>query len=234
MTHRRLIVLAIVVPALLAACGSSPSPSASGATAVSHPPAGSAVTSAGASPAGTSPEASAAPGTSATAAAPTASPAPAATPSPTHVPRFALSSGAFARSGPIPAKFTCHGADVSPSLQWAGTPAGTVWLVLLMDDPDAGHFAHWIAYAISAATVRLDENAGSPASSRLAQGTNDFGRIGYGGPCPPSGTHHYVFTLYALAAPLGLSGAPHAAAVRAALEKAHILGKATLTGTFTR
>ncbi len=102
-----------------------------------------------------------------------------------------------------------------------------------MDDPDAGHFAHWSAYAIAPGTTRLAEGAGS-AGARLAQGTNDFGRVGYGGPCPPSGTHHYVFTLYALAAPLDLSGAPGASAVRAALAKARVLGKATLTATYHR
>jgi len=116
---------------------------------------------------------------------------------------------------------------------WSGTPAGTAWLVLIMDDPDALGFAHWIAYAIPPGTTRLAENAGAP-SSRMAQGTNDFGRVGYGGPCPPSGSHRYVFTLYALAAPLGLTGTPRASAVRAALAGARVLGTATLTARYAR
>ncbi len=156
---------------------------------------------------------------------PTGSPAP--------TPRFALTSAAFSAGGAIPARFTCDGRDLSPGMTWTGTPAGTRSLVLLVDDPDAHGFAHWIAYAIDPTATALAEGAGA-AASHLAQGTNDFGRVGYGGPCPPSGTHHYVFTLYALAAPLGLSGSPRASAVRAALARAHVLGRTTLTATYRR
>ena len=156
-----------------------------------------------------------------------------ATASPSPTPRFTLTSTAFREGGGIPAQFTCDGRDVSPALAWICAPAGTGSLVLVVDDPDARDFAHWTAYAIDPATTGLAEGAGA-ASSRLAQGTNDFGRVGYGGPCPPSGTHHYVFTLYALAAPLGLSGSPRASAVRAALAKARTLGRATITATYRR
>lgn len=158
---------------------------------------------------------------------------PTPTPAPTPTPRLSLTSAAFHAGGSIPARFTCDGADTSPALAWSGVPDGTASLVLLVDDPDARDFAHWIAYAISPASTHLDEGAGA-ARAALAQGTNDFGRVGYGGPCPPSGTHHYRFTLYALAEPLALSGSPRASVVRSALGKAPVLSQVTLTGTYRR
>ena len=153
---------------------------------------------------------------------------------PTNAPPFALTSAGFHPGGAIPAPYTCDGRDVSPALAWTGVPDGTKSLALLVDDPDARDFAHWIVYAMPAGTSHLAENAGSSGSMSLAQGTNDFGHVGYGGPCPPSGTHHYRFTLYALADALPLTGAPRAAAVRTALAKAKVLGTATLMGTFAR
>ncbi len=173
------------------------------------------------------------PGSAPSASPPTVTSAPGASPAPTSSPRFALTSAAYGLDGTVPARFTCDGRDVSPAMGWSGTPAGTAWLVLIMDDPDAHGFTHWIAYAIPPGTTRLAENAGAP-SSRIAQGTNDFGRVGYGGPCPPSGSHRYVFTLYALEAPLGLSGTPRASAIRAALAGARVLGTATLTARYAR
>jgi Raf kinase inhibitor-like YbhB/YbcL family protein len=155
------------------------------------------------------------------------------TPTPTPSPLFAMTSSAFDAGGAIPRRFSCDGADGSPELAWTGVPDGTASLALLVDDPDARDFAHWIVYAMPASTAHLAEGAGA-AGARLAQGTNDFGRVGYGGPCPPSGTHHYRFTLYALAKPLALSGAPRAGAVRSALDRATILGEVTLTATYRR
>jgi phosphatidylethanolamine-binding protein (PEBP) family uncharacterized protein len=93
-------------------------------------------------------------------------------------------------------------------------PAGTKALVLLVVDPDANQFVHWTVLA-----------------SAFQQGRNDFGNVGYGGPCPPSGTHHYRFTLSALAAPLKLAGHPSGSAVRTALAATKVLGRATLIGT---
>ncbi len=159
---------------------------------------------------------------------------PTPTPAPTPAGQFALASSAIHQGGAIPRKFTCDGADVSPALSWSGVPEGTEGLALIVDDPDARDFAHWLAYAIPSNMHELAEGAGSPVTQFMPQGTNDFGRQGYGGPCPPSGTHHYRFTLYALASPLGLSGAPGAAAVRAAIDKATVLGKVTLTATYAR
>jgi Raf kinase inhibitor-like YbhB/YbcL family protein len=149
-----------------------------------------------------------------------------------------LTSSAFQNGGEIPAKHTCAGANVSPSLAWSGAPAGTQSFALIADDPDApsGDFTHWILYGLSASEKNLPENVPSDAQSSASavQGMNDFGKVGYGGPCPPPGPkHHYHFTLYALNAKLALQ--PSAA--RAQLEQAmrgHILAQAELVGTFGR
>jgi Raf kinase inhibitor-like YbhB/YbcL family protein len=144
---------------------------------------------------------------------------------------FSLTSPAFADGAPIPREHTCRGADLSPALAWRGVPSGAAALVLFVDDPDARDWVHWTVLDLPAVDGGLPGSV-SPSATQLQQGRNDFGRIGYGGPCPPSGTHRYRFTLYALAAPLGLSGHPNGTAVRAALGKATILGKTTLVGTF--
>ncbi len=142
-----------------------------------------------------------------------------------------LRSPAFADGAPIPSEFSCRGADVSPPLAWTGVPAGTAALVLFVDDPDGRDWVHWSVLDLPAQDGSLPRGVPS-AADPPRQGLNDFGRVGYGGPCPPSGTHHYRFTLYALAAPLGLTGHPDGTAVRAALAKATVLARTTLTGTF--
>jgi len=150
---------------------------------------------------------------------------------------FTLKSPAFAPGGAIPAVHTCDGADTSPPLEWSGAPAGTRSFALIVHDPDApaGDWLHWVAWNIPAATRSFP--AGVPTKDRLADGTeqgrNDFGRPGYGGPCPPGGTHHYVFSLRALDTTLTLP----AKAARDAIENAmqgHILATAELTGTYQR
>ena len=150
---------------------------------------------------------------------------------------FALTSPAFAPGGAIPAVHTCDGADTSPPLEWSGAPAGTKSFVLVAHDPDApgADWLHWVAWNIPAATRALP--AGVSTKDRLPDGTqqgrNDFGRPGYGGPCPPGGTHHYVFSLRALDTTLTLP----AKASRDAIEKAmqgHVLATAELTGTYQR
>lgn len=145
--------------------------------------------------------------------------------------RLALSSPAFGDGAPIPAKHTCKGQDVSPPLAWTGVPDGTGTLVLFVEDPDGRDWVHWSVLDLPPTTTSLPE-AVPPTADPPQQGTNDFGKVGYGGPCPPSGTHHYRFTLYALANPLGLAGHPGGAAVRSALAKAHVLASVTLVGTF--
>jgi Raf kinase inhibitor-like YbhB/YbcL family protein len=130
---------------------------------------------------------------------------------------------------------TCDGADRSPELGWTGVPTGAAALVLLVDDPDARDFVHWIVLDLPARDGQLEAGL-APTAPTPQQGTNDFGNPGWGGPCPPSGTHHYRFTLTALSAPLGLSGHPGGDAVRAGLKAkaSTVIGSAVLTGTYQR
>jgi Raf kinase inhibitor-like YbhB/YbcL family protein len=145
---------------------------------------------------------------------------------------FTLTSSAFAEGGSIPREFTCDADDTSPPLEWTGQPEGSAGLALIVDDPDAGGFVHWVVYDIDPAAAGLAEGAAT-ASGAPAQGRNSFGQTGYGGPCPPSGTHHYVFRLLVLDRKLGLSGTPQASEVLAAAD-GHILDEAQLTGTYRR
>jgi Raf kinase inhibitor-like YbhB/YbcL family protein len=145
---------------------------------------------------------------------------------------FTLTSASFAPGGAIPRKFTCDGANLSPALSWAGVPGGAVTLALIVDDPDARGFVHWVAFDIPASGLGLPEGASSSAGAP-PQGRNDFGKVGWGGPCPPSGTHHYRFTLMALDTKLGLSGTPRASEVRQAAN-GHVLEQTVLTGTYKR
>lgn len=144
---------------------------------------------------------------------------------------FALSSPAFAPGKTIPRQYTCDGANTSPPLRWGTPPARTRSLALVVDDPDApgGTFTHWIAWGIKPSASRLAAGAHPPR-----EGTGSFGRVGYGGPCPPPGApHRYVFKLYALSAPLTLA----AGADRSAFEKAirgKVLARATLIGRYGR
>ena len=142
-----------------------------------------------------------------------------------------LSSPAFAEGSPIPGRHTCDGPDVSPPLTWTAVPDGTVSVALIVDDPDARGFVHWVAFDLPAEQTSLAE--GASGSDGLAEGRNDFGRVGWGGPCPPSGTHRYVFELFALDRRLGLQGNPSASEVRGALD-GHVLGSTRLTGTYRR
>lgn len=143
---------------------------------------------------------------------------------------FQLTSTAFVEGGGIPAEHTCDGADRPVPLAWSGTPEGTAELALVMDDPDARGFVHWVVVGIPGDACAL-EGGRLPAGAR--EGRTDFGRAGYGGPCPPSGTHRYQFTLYALSEALSISGAPTADDVRAAAA-GRTLAEAQLTGRYTR
>ena len=145
---------------------------------------------------------------------------------------FVLTSPSFEEGGAIPTRHTCDGANVSPALAWQGAPQGTVSLALVVDDPDARGFIHWVVYDIPAgSTGSLPEGLGP--SDSPPQGLNDFGQTGYGGPCPPGGTHHYRFTLWALPSKLGLSGTPSASDVRSAAASKS-LGQTVLSATYTR
>jgi Raf kinase inhibitor-like YbhB/YbcL family protein len=150
---------------------------------------------------------------------------------------FTLTSSAFDEGGAIPKKYTCDGADVSPPLSWAAPPGGTQSFALVSDDPDApvGTWVHWVIFNLPAGLDGLPEGVPADAEPSLGgrQGKNDFGRLGYGGPCPPRGTHRYYFKLYALDATLGLP----AGATKAGLLEAmagHVLAEAQLMGRYSR
>jgi len=146
---------------------------------------------------------------------------------------FTLTSGAFDDGALIPRAATCDGADRSPALDWTGAPAGTQSLVLVVIDPDAHAFVHWVAFDLGGVPDGHLATGLEASATEPAQGRNDFGKRGYGGPCPPSGEHHYQFTLSALDRPLGISGTPSLSDVRAAM-KGHVLAETKLTGTYRR
>jgi len=142
-----------------------------------------------------------------------------------------ITSPAFSAGGEIPAKFTCNGQSTSPELRISGTPPGAKSLVLIADDPDApgGVFTHWLVWNIDPQTTRWAENS-VPAGA--LQGTNDFSKKGYGPPCPPSGTHRYIFKIFALDRPLESKAGARRADVEAAM-RGHVLAQGELIGRYT-
>ena len=148
-----------------------------------------------------------------------------------------ITSSAFEDGGLIPAKYTCDGADISPPLQWDAVPEGTKSIALICDDPDApmGTWVHWVIFGLPSETRELAENIPSDETlpSGAKQGTSDFGRIGYGGPCPPSGTHRYFFKIYALDTEIDLAAGVSKRELLKAME-GHILGQGQLIGKYKR
>ena len=149
---------------------------------------------------------------------------------------FQLFSSAFTDGGWIPDLHTCQGADISPSLEWANEPAGTRAYALIVDDPDApaGTWNHWLLYDIPPKVHNLAQNW--KAAGLGVIGKNDFGKLSYGGPCPPKGhgPHRYFFRLYALDVDtLGVPAGAKRAALDAAL-KGHILAEAVFMGRYER
>ena len=145
-----------------------------------------------------------------------------------------LSSSAFHAGTAIPKRHTCAGEDLSPPLSWTGVPAGTRSFAMVVDDPDASGFTHWLLFNIPASTAFLAEGI-KPGTlpAGAAEGSNDFGSIGYRGPCPPSGTHRYSHRVYALdVASLGPSP-PTKERFEASI-KTHELARAELIGTYQR
>jgi Raf kinase inhibitor-like YbhB/YbcL family protein len=148
-----------------------------------------------------------------------------------------LISSAFKEGQPIPRQYTCDGANVSPPLEWSGVPANARTIAIIADDPDApgGTWVHWVLYNLPAGNIGLVENL--PATEKLVaggfQGTTDFGKIGYGGPCPPSGEHRYFFRIYALDGELPLKAGAKKAEVEKAMES-HIIAQGQLVGTYRR
>lgn len=149
-----------------------------------------------------------------------------------------ITSTAFPDGSSIPSRFTCDSNNISPALTWTEVPEGTRSLVLLCNDPDApgGTWHHWAVFDIPPDQRGLSENVSPQSGEKYRQATNDFGRPGYGGPCPPRGhgPHHYHFRLLSLSIehlPVGQQ-ATCAEVERAARQ--HLLGEATLVGVYTR
>ncbi|MGQ4648005.1 YbhB/YbcL family Raf kinase inhibitor-like protein [Lyngbya aestuarii] len=157
--------------------------------------------------------------------------------SPTPISNMKLESTAFEADGLIPAKYTCDGQDISPPLAWEEPPARTESFAFICDDPDAPlrTFVHWVLYDLPVDIRQLPE--GVPGEPMLSgggvQGKSDFDKLGYGGPCPPSGVHRYFFKVYALSRQLGLKPGATKAQLQAAME-GYILGSSELIGRYSR
>jgi len=154
---------------------------------------------------------------------------------------FAITSPVFVDKGEIPKRYTCDGEDVSPPLEWRDPPAGTESFVLIVDDPDAPDpaaprmiWVHWLLYNLPADARELPEAVTrSTLTPGTCEGTNDWKRSGYGGPCPPVGRHRYFHKIYALDTVLPVLRDPTRAAIEEAMAD-HILGKAEIVGTYRK
>ena len=148
-----------------------------------------------------------------------------------------VTSAAFNDGEMIPSKYTCDGANVSPPLSWSGVPANAKTLALICDDPDAPGktWVHWVVYDLPASTSSLPENVSKEENLAAGgkQGTTDFKKIGYGGPCPPSGTHRYYFKIYALDVFTSLNPGATKDQLLKAME-GHIVAQGQLMGKYKR
>lgn len=146
--------------------------------------------------------------------------------------KMKIESPSFKNNDTIPSKYTCDGEDINPPLKIAGVPKNTVSLVLIVEDPDAPGktWVHWTVWNIDPKTTEIAENS-VPVGA--IQGITDFGFAGYGGPCPPSGTHRYFFKLYAIDSLINLSSSATAKDIQKAIE-GHILDSAELVGLYSR
>jgi Raf kinase inhibitor-like YbhB/YbcL family protein len=148
-----------------------------------------------------------------------------------------ITSAAFNEGQLIPRQYTCDGMNLSPPLEWIGVPKNAMTLAIICDDPDApsGTWVHWMLYNLPAERIGLIENV--PPTEKVpgggVQGTNDFRKIGYGGPCPPRGTHRYFFKIYALDGELSLKAGVTKAELLKAME-GHTLAQGQLMGTYSR
>jgi len=150
---------------------------------------------------------------------------------------FSLRSTSFDEGARIPRRNTCDGEDISPDLSWTDVPEKTASVALIVDDPDAprGNWVHWVLFDLPPTVLGLPEKV--PSKSVLetggVHGKNDFGKLGYGGPCPPSGTHRYFFSLSALDVELRLPPGSTREQVEKAMQ-GHVLAEARLTGKYSR
>jgi hypothetical protein len=145
--------------------------------------------------------------------------------------KMKITSSVFQEGANIPSKFSCDSANTSPPLQIADVPAGAKSLALIVDDPDApsGLFTHWAVWNISPQINAIAEGN----ATKGVQGTNDFGKSGYGGPCPPSGTHRYYFKIFALDRELDLPVGAKRSQLDAAM-KGHVVAQGELMGRYSR
>ena len=144
-----------------------------------------------------------------------------------------LTSPAIADGEAIPSKYTCDGDNISPPLTWGPAPEGTASWVLIAEDIDARLWVHWLVVNLPAGVMSLPEGASGNMPLGAVEGGTDFGPATWGGPCPPSGEHRYVFTVYALAEPLVLGPELAATQIRADMY-GKVLAEAKLTGTYRR
>lgn len=151
--------------------------------------------------------------------------------------KIVVTSPAFSEGASIPSKYTCDGADISPPLAISGIPEGTKSLALISDDPDAprGTWVHWVLYDWPADSLTIPENLPKVGDlpNGAKQGMTDFRRVGYGGPCPPSGTHRYYFKVYALDVKLGKPAGLTKPQLLEAM-KGHVLAEGSLMGRYAR
>ena len=154
-----------------------------------------------------------------------------------YVMNLDIKSTAFGEGDSIPKQYTCDGADISPQLSWSQPPEGTGSMVLICDDPDApmGTWVHWVLYGLSPDTLEISE--GIPDDKEVLggakHGVNDFRKYGYGGPCPPGGTHRYFFKLYAVDTEVNLDPGATKDEVLDAI-KGHVLAEGQLMGRYSR
>jgi Raf kinase inhibitor-like YbhB/YbcL family protein len=151
--------------------------------------------------------------------------------------QFKLTSPAFKEEGMIPKKYTCDSENVSPPLIWGSVPEGTISLAIICDDPDApmGTWVHWVLFNLPPETKELLENVSTTETleNGAKHGTNDFGDVGYGGPCPPGGTHRYFFKLYALDTMFNLKAGVNKGDLLNEME-GHIIFETQLMGKYSR
>lgn len=142
-----------------------------------------------------------------------------------------ITSTAFENEGIIPSKYTCDGENINPTLLIEDVPKGTKTLALIVDDPDSpvGIWVHWLVWNISPDTTKIKENSVPKGAD---QGTSSFGTVGYGGPCPPSGTHRYLFKLFALDTEIDLDSKGDKASLESRME-GHIIDKVMYLGKYS-
>jgi Raf kinase inhibitor-like YbhB/YbcL family protein len=148
-----------------------------------------------------------------------------------------VTSQAFQNMQPIPPKYTCDGQDISPPIAWKDVPPETKSIVLICDDPDApvGTWTHWVCYGIPATVDSLPEDVPKKDSLPVGgcQGINSWLKLGYGGPCPPSGPHRYFFKVLALDVAMNLPSGKNRKDIEKAM-RGHVIGQGELIGTYQR